>query len=481
MMRKKKMEKKTMKKRMLSMLLICFMVLGLAACGNSQGAGGDKNSPNGSDTDETEIPEKPDYTITISAAVSVTGDAFTTMTKAAEAFNASQSDYKVDLYYAGEYGDILTVIQTSSPSDIPDIYMLSGNGSALALQDKKYYVPVQKFMDEDNFDSSNIVASLATNYTKGGAWQVLPWGYSNAGQFWNEDALASVGLKVEDMDSYEDILEACGKLAAAGYKNFYGMYQMQHNDYLNYAMTAEGIDYCDNDNARGGCPTKYLYMEDGACHDAALSYFSFLREMIDRGYAANRKLSASDLFNGFAAGDILVVDSYVSRTATILDSVNGAFTVGYQPSPTIYADTKSKGQAPGGNCMFIGNSGNYWSERGAWEFMKYLYNNDEINVQYAMDTGYSPVTYSATNTETYQTYIKEVFPDRQKVIDAQNATPVGVGYAPSPVQMEAMSHFNDIVYEMCMNSSYTAEQALSDFTDKCNEALELYRITNRLD
>lgn len=476
------MKKKTMRKKVLVVFLMCCMIFGLVACGGSGNKGGSSNSEGNGDGSSSaeEIPEKPDYTITISVAVSITGDAFTTMSEAADAFNATQSDYKVDLYYAGGYNDILTVVQTSSPSDIPDIYMLSGNGSALALQDEKYYVPVQKFMDEDEFDSSNIVEFLATNYTKDGEWQVLPWGSSNVGQYWNEDILASVGLKVEDMDSYEDILAACDKLAAKGYKNFYGMYQMQHNDWLNFALASEGIDYCDNDNARGGCPTKYLYMEDEICHDAALTYFEFVREMINRGYAADRQLSLNDLYNAFAAGDVIVVDANASRSTTVMNTVKGAFTVRYQVSPTIYASTESKGQAPGGNCFFIGNSGNYWSERGAWEFLKYLYTNDEIVVQYAMDTGYSPVTYSATNVETYQTYMKEVFPDAQRTIDAQWNTPIGIGYAPSPVQSEVLSAFSTVVYDMWTDHSYTAQKALSDFTDKCNDALELYRITNRL-
>lgn len=463
-----------MVKRFIAALLASVMVLGIAACGKKdtgEQAGGDNG----------EIPPKPDYTITISCAVSVTGEAFTTMTKAAEAFNASQSDYEVDLYYGGGYGDILTVVQTSSENDIPDIFMLSGNGSALILQDEKYYVPVQKFIDEDKFNADDIVTYLGSNYKKDGKWQVMPWGCSNAGQYWNEDVLAKVGLTTEDMDSYEDILAACDKLAAAGYKNFYGLYQMQHNDWMNFAFASEDIDYCDNDNARGGCPTKYLFMDDERCHEAALSYFTFIREMINRGYAADQKLSANDLFNAFAAGDVVAVDTYTSRTSTLVNAVKGKFQVGYQPSPTIFADTVSKGQAPGGNCLFIGRSGNYWAERGAWEFIKYLYENAEIGAQYAIDTGYSPNTYSSTNTEMYQKYIKEEFPDRQKVIDAQYNTKEGIGYAPSPVQSEVLSLFKAVVTDMWNNHSYTAEKAVSDFTEKANEALELYRITNRLD
>jgi len=452
------------------------MVFSMIACGNNNG-----NNVGDGYEDEGVIPEKPDYTIEISAAVTITGDAFTTLQKAAEDFNASQSDYEIDLYYAGGYGDILTVIQTSSPNDIPDLYMVSGNISCLVLNESKYYVPVQKFMDEDKYDSSDIVKFFGANYKKDGKWAAVPWGSTNSGQFWNKDALEKVGLKVEDMNSYEDILAACEKLSKAGYKNFYGMTQLTHNDWLNYALTAQGINYMDKDNGREDVPTKYLYEDDATCKEAALDYFTFLRTMIDRGYVADIKLTASDLQNGFAKGDLLVIDSYCSRTATILGLVKDSFEVAYQPSPTVNANVESKGQAPGGSCLIIGKSGNYWSERGAWEFMKYLLETEEIGAQYAIDTGYTPSTYSATNSEKYQSYVKDVFPDVQRLLDEQMGTPENVGYAISPVQSEAQTIFLEIASDMYKDSSYTPEKALKEFTDRCNEALELYRITQGLD
>lgn len=469
-------------KKFAAMTMACCLAFGLVACGGTKQPAAQVPESAESETEATGTSgQKPDYTVTISCAVSVTGEAFTTMTEAAEAFNASQSDYEVDLYYGGAYNEILTVVQTSSPNDIPDIYMLSGNGSALILQDEKYYVPVQKFIDEYQFNADDILAYLGTNYKKNGEWQVLPWGVSNAGQYWNKDVLSKVGLTPEDMDSYEDILAACDKLSAAGYKNFYGMYQMRHNDWMNYTFASEDIDYCDNDNARSGCPTKYLFMDDERCHEAALSYFTFIREMINRGYTVDFEMSENDMVNAFVEGDAVVIDNYTSRATSITDAVGDSFEVGFQPSPTIFADTVSKGQAGGGNCLFIGKSGNEWAERGAWEFIKYLFENPEINAQYVTNSGYSPVTDSAIETETYQKFITEVFPDGQKVIEAQRNTEEGIGYAPSPVQSDVLYQYQAVMKEMNNNHDYTPEEALAEFTEKANETLELYRITNGLE
>ena len=107
--------------------------------------------------------------------------------------------------------------------------------------------------------------------------------------------------------------------------------------------------------------------------------------------------------------------------------------------------------------------------------------NADINAQYAIDTGYTPSTYSATNSDTYQAYVNNVFPDVKRLLDAQNATPENIGYALSPVQSEAQSHFVTILNNMYYDSSYTAEKAMKTFSDQCNESLELYRITQGLE
>ena len=72
-------------KKVLALILALVMALSLAACGEK----------------EPELPEKPEGPITIKVSVAQKGDGFTALTDAAAAFNASQSDYIVDLYYGG--------------------------------------------------------------------------------------------------------------------------------------------------------------------------------------------------------------------------------------------------------------------------------------------------------------------------------------------------------------------------------------------
>ena len=455
-------------KRVIALVLAMLMMLSLAAC----------NPSNPTEPSET-APPKPETPITIKVAVAQTGDGFTVLTDAAAAFNASQSDYIVELYYGGSYTEILTIMQTSTEADRPDIFASSGNDTATYINmPEKMYIPVNDFIKAEGYDDSNIVANLRANYQRNGEWQCWPLGNTNVGQYYNDQVLKAAGVDPATLTSYEAIWDACVKLGNAGYKNFYYLRALTHIDWLNYAMTAQGVDYFDNNNGRGGVPTTSLYGE-GACNEAAMSFFTFLRKMLDSNYLVDTSVSSSDARLAFAKQECLIMDGYSSGANSVVTAVkdNGAFEWSYRVSPTVQAGKESKGQSPGGGALFIAKTGDYWRQQGAWEFMKYLL-NDQVVVDYAMATGYTPITVSGSKTDKYQDYATNVFTSVMGIIEAQAATGEGVAYAPVPFSSDVNSIYKAICKEMIKDPTYSAEKALADFIAQVNEAVELYRLTN---
>lgn len=478
-----------MKKRILALFLAVMMVVGLLAACNPAPKPTDPPAPGADPTDPPAVadptdppaPPKPAGPITIKVSVAQTGDGFTVLTDAAAAFNASQSDYVVDLYYGGSYTEILTIMQTSTEGDRPDIFASSGNDSATYINmEDKMYIPVNDFIKAEGFDDSNIVANLRANYQRNGEWQCWPLGNTNVGQYFNDAVLTSVGIDVESLTSYEAIWDACVKLGEAGYKNFYYARALTHIDWLNYAMTAQGVHYYDNNNGRDGVPTKSLYGE-GECNTAAMSYFTFLRKLLDSDYLVDTTVSASDARITFATQEALIMDGYSSGANAIVNLVNehGFFDWSYRVSPTIQAGFPSKGQSPGGGALFIAKTDDYWRQQGAWEFMKYLL-NDQVVTDYAMATGYTPITVTGSQSEKYQEYATTVFTSANGIIAAQKATEEGVAYAPTPFSSDVNSAYKEVCKTMIADPTYTAEKALNDFIEMVNEAVELYRLTNGL-
>ena len=474
-----------MKKRVLALVLAMLMLLSITACGGNTAP--DDTQPQAGNNDPVDTqpqdttPAKPDGPINIKVAVAQTGDGMTVLTDAAAAFNASQSDYVVELYYGGSYTEILTIMQTSTEKDRPDIFASSGNDTATYINmPDRMYVPVNDFIVAEGYDDSNIVANLRANYQRNGEWQCWPLGNTNVGQYYNDEVLNSVGIDVATLTSYEAIWEACVKLGEAGYKNFYYARALTHIDWLNYAMTAQGVHYFDNNNGRDGVPTTSLYGE-GECNEAAMSYFTFLRNLLDSDYLVDTTVSSSDARITFATQECLIMDGYSSGANAIVSLVNenGYFNWSYRVSPTIQAGYESKGQSPGGGALFIAKTGDYWRQQGAWEFMKYLL-NDDVVVDYAMATGYTPITVTGSQTDKYQEYATNVFTSANEIIAAQKATAEGVAYAPTPFSSDVNSAYKEVCKAMIADPNYSAEQALADFIEAVNEAVELYRLTNGL-
>lgn len=458
-------------KKVLALILALVMALSLAACGEKP--------------PKDETPEKPEGPITIKVSVAQSGDGFTALTDAAAAFNASQSDYVVDLYYGGSYTEIMTIMMTSTEADRPDIFASSGNDTAIyiAMEDKMY-VPVEDFIKAENYDDSNIVANLRANYQRNGEWQCWPLGNTNVGQYYNTEVLSTYGIDVKELKSYQDIYAACEKLSAAGLKNFYQMRALTHIDWLNYAMTAQGVHYFDNNNGRDGVPTKCLYDDGGECQQATAAFFQYIIDIVKQGdWILDTTISNSDAWIEFAKQNILFLDGYVSGANSIISLVNdnGAFEFSYEVSPVIEAGKPTKGQSPGGGALFIAKTGDYWRQQGAWEFMKYLL-NDKVVVDYAMKTGYTPITISGSKTAEYQNYIDTKFPSAATVIEAQAATEEGVAYAPNPISSAVNKIYKDICQKILADpNAYTGESAALELAQRTNEELNLYRITEGLD
>jgi sn-glycerol 3-phosphate transport system substrate-binding protein len=400
----------------------------------------------------------------------MSGDSHKVVENAAAAFNASQDRYEVKVIYTQ---NILTKMLTSTVQDRPNIIHSTGNDSAkyIAMTEKdRLYVPVQDFIDFDKYDMSTIVRNLATNYTRGGKWQCVPFGNTSTGYFYNTDILSAHGIDFETLDSYEAIYNACVKLKAEGVKRpfFYRI----HVDYLNYALTAEGVQYFNNDNGKAGVPTA-SYFNEGKCYEATLGFFTFLKKMAQEDLLVDIQINNTDSRNMFGQGEIAIMGGYSSGIDPTIKVMKPGINFAYRPSPTVFAKTQSAGQAPGGACLFVCDVDDAWKEYGSWQFLKFFM-QDEWTSKFAMASGYIPITTTGAKVPAYAEYIKNVNPSAQAVIDAQNATPVGVGYALLPYSSDYSTAFNNIFKKLMTTADYTAKQATEDLYKETKDAIEMY-------
>ena len=455
-------------KKILTTLLISLLVLGFCFANGGSEAPAAEAAP----AVESHIPTgaAPAEKVHIIFWSNMSGDSLVCTQDAAAAFNASQSTYEVEVIYTS---NIPTKMLTSTVADRPNLIHSSGNDSAtyIAMEgDDRLYVPVQEFIDHDKYDMSNIVHNLATNYTRNNEWQCVPYGNTSTGYFYNTDILSAHGIDVESLKSYEAILAACRKLKAEGVEHpfFYRI----HVDYLNYALTAEGIEYFNNSNGKAGVPTA-SYFGEGKCHEATLAFFRFLKTLAEEDMIMDIEIGNTDARNMFGHGDIAIMGGYSSGIDPTLKVLDDNVHFVFRPSPTVFASTQSAGQSPGGACIFVCDVDDPWKEYGSWEFLKFFM-QDEWTCKFAMASGYVPITMSGAKTPEYQEYIKTKNPSAQVILDAMDATPIGVGYALLPYSSDYNTIFKNIFKKMITTADYTAEQAVADFTAECKDMIEMY-------
>jgi len=446
-------------------ITVLFVLLSLCSLAFAQGA-------------KEETVAEPKWPITLKVDTAQSGDGLVVLQKAAADFTASQTKYVVDLTKAGTYLEISTKILTSTVSDRPAIFASSGSGSAAfigANEDSMLYVPIGKFIDAEGYDMSTIIKNLSTNYTLDGKWQCMPLGNTSVGQFYNNTILKDCGIDINSFRSYEEILDACAIMVSKGYKHPYFL-RTDYADYLTYSLTAQGINYYDNDNGRAGIPTKSLFNDGGTCQSATTAYFAFAKALATKGYMVPVNTSATTARTMLVNKEIAIMDGYSSGANAVIKLVNALakpFELVYKVSPTVQAGTKYFGQAPGGGVLFIAKT-DTWTEQGAWEFMKWLM-KDEYTSGYAMATGYIPITTTGAKTPAYLDYIKNTFPNAADIIVEQNNTKQNVAYARVPFTSDFEAIFVELVKRVCTDATYTPEQACAELAKRTNEAIDLYR------
>lgn len=456
-------------KKLIVTLLALFLVMSFCFAGGKT----ESATTEGATTStESHIPtgEAPSEKVHIIFWSNMSGDSLVCTQEAAAAFNASQDTYEVEVVFTSS---ILTKMLTSTVADRPNLIHSSGNDSAKYIAQtgsERLYVPVQEFVDYDNYDMSNIVNNLATNYTRNGEWQCVPYGNTSVGNFFNTDILEAHGINVDDLTSYEAIYEACKKLKAEGVEHPF--FFRIHVDFFNYALTAEGIEYFNNDNGRESVPTA-SYFNEGTCHDTTLSFFTFLKMMAKEDLLVDIEIGSTDARNMFGNGDIAIMGGYSSGIDPTLKVTKEGVHFVFRPSPTVYASTTSYGQSPGGACIFICDVDDAWKEYGSWKFLEFFM-QDEWTSKFAMASGYVPITTTGAQTEEYQNYIKEKNPSAEVILAAQDATPVGFGYALLPYSSDYSTAFNNIVKKLVKQEDYTPEQAVDELYTETKDAIEMY-------
>ncbi|MEX2159754.1 MAG: ABC transporter substrate-binding protein [Dehalococcoidia bacterium] len=362
--------------------LAVAIALLLASCG---GGGGNDNG--GTDT-----PGTPGGTATITVWHSMPSIAESTLQAMVDEFNGSQTQYRVELVYQGGYTESLNKLISSIDSgNIPDIIQLSDVATQIMV-DSEEVTPVQRFIDDEDYDLSDFEPKAIDYYTIDGDLYAMPFNLSGPVLYYDRQAFTDAGLDPDRPPrTLDEMRDAAQKLVDRpnAQPEGSGLAIEPSPWFFENMLAKSGALYVNNDNGRSGRADEALFagpegqeiiewwagmVHDGLAYDANDSTDAMLRLASGN---ASMAIASTAALRGAIAG------------ITLLERDPSQYDVAPLPGPE-----GNGGIALGGAAFWVLERSSEQEQQGAWELLKFL-SSPEQQARWHADTGYFPSRVSA--------------------------------------------------------------------------------------
>ena len=456
-------------KKVASKLLVALMFLGLTACAGS------KEAPNNStDESKTQSSEQAENTESQGSADKTTivfwhsmgGNLNDAIDHLVEEYNNSQDKYVVRAQFQGEYDDALTKLRSSaSGKDVgADLVQVFDLGTRYMI-DSGLIKPIQDFVDQDNYDTSQLEENLLAYYTVDGKLNSMPFNSSTPLLYYNKDMFDGAGVEVPK--SLEEMKETGKKLMDSGVTDM-PISMSVYGWWIEQFMSKQGLDIFDEENGRKANPTKSVFDENAGVTNVLKEW----KELKDLGIAPNVGKQGGD--PEFKAGTSAMTFASTASLAQILSEVGDRFEVGTAYFPGVMA-SDSNGVSIGGASLYALDSGDEEKMQGTWDFIKFLVSVDS-QTYWNANTGYFPVNKGVLDTEEFKELIDKSPQFETAINQLHDSSPEDQG-ALATVFQESRQIIEKYVEEM-LNDKLSPEEASKKMAEEIDAALESYNKVN---
>ena len=320
--------------------------------------------------------------------------------------------YKLRLFSKVRYDESINKMKASMDTKSgPSLIQVYEIGSRFMI-DSKAITPVQKFVDADKFDLSQLEENILNYYKVDGKLNSMPFNTSNPILYYNKDMFKAAGLDPEKPPTtYEEIAKASQALSKDGKSGssfaIYGWFMEQF-------FANQGVEYLNNGNGRTTTATESMVN-----NEAGVKTLAWWKEMVDNKTSANLGRKTDDTKKAFLAGQIAMTLDSTASLRGIVSGAEGKFQVGTGPLPKP-SDAKEGGVVVGGASLYILNNKSEAEQQGAWEFIKFL-TTPQTQAWWNVNTGYFPITKKAYEEQIIKDNLAK-YPQFQTAIDQLHKT-----------------------------------------------------------
>lgn len=397
-----------MMKKMLALLMAMLMTLSLVACGSN----GDKDNNKAGTDGVTEVLMWSAFSAPIDAELMAS----------AEAFNASQDKYKVNVQYQGQFTEIYTKLTTTlNQKDLPSLAVVSTELAGTYGMTEGLIRPISQYCTAEDEMWTKLNGNLKTIWGgTDGEPLYYPYGNSLYGSFVNAEIFAAADIDpYTALTSTKGLYEACKKLVDGGYCK-YGIGVDSWGGFVWYALAAAGIQYMNNNNGRDAIPTEML-LDSPEVKAALYDYFYYFRKMQEEGLMMTYGSSWGDeVLPAFGKRDCAIATGSIAAFVRVENALAAdPFELAWVPCwSAVDLGGAPEGYAASGTGFCIVENGNEAAMEGAWEFIKFI-SQPEHQESLCLASGYLPVTKEAYDAAGYQDFVANRFPATAKAFELQ--------------------------------------------------------------
>ncbi len=452
-----------MQKKILIVLTALFLML-LSACSSSNsstsGSQTEGESTGGAGAEETSGKQEVVFWHAMS------GELETVLNDIAADFNESQDTIEVKPIFQGTYEEALTKFNTvAGTEDAPTIMQVFEVGTKYMI-DSGHIQPVQKFIDEENYDTSQWEKNISNYYTVDGEQYSMPFNSSTPVLIYNKDAFEAAGLDPEKAPmTYSELKDAAKKLTKAegGETSQYGFSILNYGWFFEELLAEQGGHYVDNENGRAGNATKATFNDD-----LGLNVFQLISDMHKEGTYYNVGQNWDDMRAAFQSGKMAMYLDSSAGVKAIVDNADFEVGVSYLPIPD---DSERNGVIIGGASVWMSSGIAEEKQKAAWEFMKYL-TTPEVQAEWHVKTGYFAINPAAYD-EDVVTQEWEKYPQLKVTVDQLRDTKTNTATQGALISVFPESRQKVVTAMESLYQGMDPQEALDQAAEETNRALEV--------
>lgn len=343
-----------------------------------------------------------------------------------ERFNSTIGEEKgitIEAIYQGAANDVLTKVKAAAAADtssLPDIAQFDAT-AALDMKNSDYLV----LPADIGVDTSAVMPSALESLSSERGLLAVPFNASSLLFYYNKTLFDSLGLEPpETLDDFATIAPLLGEKDSSGRVTRYAFAGVPATYELGAFIGAQkGLSYMvDEENGHTGTPRKVLFGEEGTFRN----FLEHWKKLYDTGYVNS---ITSGVSTEFAAGRTATMLASSSNLSTVINTVDGRFSVGTAFVP------KTDEEATGGVNIGGGALFSFTSSDAVKTVLEYLISED-TQLEWAEKTGYMPVCTGLDDNEEYQAFLEDnpQFRIAMEQTEASNPKVTGV-WIPSAYQI----------------------------------------------